>query len=133
MSTLSGGCLCGAVRYELRGPILAVTHCHCRMCQRASGAPVVTWASVAREDYAATAGVMARYQSSDRAWRGFCPTCGSQLAFEYEASPGKVYINVGALDDPAAVTPERNIWLQSRLPWQPYDEALPHFAGDAED
>jgi hypothetical protein len=133
MTELTGGCLCGAVRYALRGPILAVTHCHCRMCQRASGAPVVTWASVARKDYAATAGVMARYQSSDKAWRGFCTSCGSQIAFEYEASPDTVYLNVGALDEPGAVTPERNIWTHSRLPWQPIDEALPQYPGDAED
>ncbi|MCH7570537.1 MAG: GFA family protein, partial [Deltaproteobacteria bacterium] len=68
---ITGGCLCGDVRFYASGPPRRVTHCHCDMCRRAVGAVVATFATFksSRVDWR---GQLARYDSSDRAWRGFC-------------------------------------------------------------
>ena len=72
---LTGGCLCGGVRYAIAGPPNRVVHCHCTMCRRASGGTVVTWAIVPAEAFRITAGRPAEYRSSPQATRRFCPSC----------------------------------------------------------
>jgi hypothetical protein len=74
---LEGGCLCGKVRYRISAEPRGADYCHCRMCQRASGAPVVPWLTVAREGFAWIKGEPAVYRSSRKAERLFCPTCGT--------------------------------------------------------
>ena len=93
-----GGCLCGQVRYRITGPIESVAHCHCSMCRRASGAPVVTWASVPIEAFAFTRGEPAIYKSSDHAERHFCAGCGAQLTFSSSRGGGDVDVTLGTLD-----------------------------------
>ena len=129
-ATIDGGCLCGAVRWRARGRVLSVTHCHCSMCRRASGAPVLTWASFAADDFALTSGALARYDSSPEAWRGFCAACGSQISFGYRSRPDLIYLTVGGFDDPQAVVPERHIWTDDRLLWLELSDTLPRHPGD---
>ncbi|MFQ5775190.1 MAG: GFA family protein [Kiloniellaceae bacterium] len=124
-----GGCLCGAVRYRIDGPIDSVVHCHCSMCRRASGAPVVTWLTVAADRFALTKGEPVRFKSSDHGERGFCPTCGAQITFVTRHRPQEVDVTVGSLDHPEAHPAERHIWTSSRLPWLRLDEELPAYAG----
>ena len=69
---LTGGCLCGALRYEIDGTGESASHCHCGMCRKASGAAFVTWISVAHERFRYTQGAPASYRSSDIASRSFC-------------------------------------------------------------
>ena len=132
-SAMAGGCLCGALRYEIEAAPRHVTHCHCRMCQRASGAAVLTWAAVPREQFRITKGAPGVYASSDFAAREFCPGCGGQLFFRYMGSggdPGLVYFTVGSLDDPARVSPEQHIWTSARLPWLHMADGLPEHEGE---
>ena len=68
----AGGCLCGSVRYEVSGPAVALCFCHCRSCQRASGAAVVPWGTFARENFRFTRGAAAEYRSSTPVRRGYC-------------------------------------------------------------
>ncbi|MFP6688910.1 MAG: GFA family protein, partial [Alphaproteobacteria bacterium] len=75
---LVGGCLCGAVRYEIDGAADSISNFHCGMCHKASDAAFVTWIGVAHERLRYTQGVPASYRSSDIASRSFCGTCGSQ-------------------------------------------------------
>ena len=84
---LEGGCLCGAVRYRIGAEPDHAGYCHCRMCQRAAGAPVVAWLTVARAAFAWTRGEPAVYRSSAKAERLFCGACGTQLAFREIAEP----------------------------------------------
>ena len=72
--------MCGRLRYAARDPIDA-GYCHCRMCQRSSGAPVLAWVSFPVAAFAWEAGAPSVYQSSDRGQREFCPSCGTQLVF----------------------------------------------------
>ena len=120
-----GGCLCGAVRYRLRGPFSSVVQCHCRLCQRAAGAPLVTWLTLPKADFTVTVGELAHYDSSAHAQRGFCRGCGTQITFWTERYPAEVDVTVASLDEPGAVPPERQIWTRSRLSWMPLDPDLP--------
>lgn len=122
---LEGGCLCGSVRYRISGPPHVAGYCHCRMCQRASGAPVVPWLIVASADFAWTAGPPRVYRSSPGAERLFCPSCGSQLAARPIAQPELFEVTLVSLDDPTATAPDHHIWTASRIAWFDTADDLP--------
>jgi hypothetical protein len=82
--SLEGGCLCGAVRYRISGAPRSADYCHCRMCRRAAGAPVVARLTVANGFFSWTRGEPAVYRSSLDAERFFCRECGTQLALRDE-------------------------------------------------
>jgi hypothetical protein len=124
---LEGGCLCGRVRYRIDGPPDHADYCHCRMCQRASGAPVVPWLTMASADFAWTAGEPAVYRSSPGAERLFCGACGTQLGFRELANPASLDVTLASLDDPAAVRPNHHIWTASRIAWFDIADDLPHY------
>ena len=124
---LDGGCLCGGVRYRVSAEPSHADYCHCRMCQRSTGAPVVPWLTVAREGFAWTAGEPAVYRSSASAERLFCPACGTQLAFRDLADPLALDVTVASLDEPAAVPPSHHIWTSSRVAWFELADDLPRY------
>jgi hypothetical protein len=124
---LEGGCLCAAVRYRIGAAPDHADYCHCRMCQRATGAPVVPWLTVASGAFAWTTGEPAVYRSSQQAERLFCPRCGSQLAFRDLADPDHVDVTLASLDDPEAVRPSYHIWTSSRIGWFEVADALPRY------
>lgn len=126
-SAIEGGCLCGAVRYRTKGPVGSVVHCHCHLCRKASGAPVVTWISVPRESFAFTDGEPELYLSSSHGERRFCGACGSQLSFQSTREPEWLDIALGTLDDPGAYRVTHHIWTTSRLPDLHLDEDLPDY------
>lgn len=135
---IEGGCLCGGVRFRLARVPTDVAHCHCRLCQRSTGAPLVTWATVPRGDLELRSGEVAWYRSSPAARRGFCPTCGTQLFFAYDAEAdatrpdraaeaiAEIDVTVASLDDPDLCRPTRNIWTGSRRAFlHGFDSTLP--------
>ncbi len=128
-----GGCLCGAVRYRVDAAPGVVGHCHCTMCRKASGAPVVTWAVFPRTALAFTRGSLSTYRSSARAVRGFCGACGCQITFQYDDRPDRIDVTVGSLDRPDAVTPMRHIWTESQIDWVRMDDGLPRHSGAGEE
>lgn len=125
--TAQGGCLCGAVRYEIHGPLVDAGYCHCRLCQKSSGAPVVAWATLAVSGFRYVLGEAAVYQSSVSGQREHCAVCGTQLVFRSAHSPQTLDITLASLDDPAAVPPEYHIWLQSRVSWLHIKDDLPGY------
>lgn len=128
--TYTGGCLCGAVRYESTAAPRDAGYCHCRMCQILSGAPVLPWASFALGDFSYVKGEPKVYLSSRDGQREFCENCGSQLAFR-PVGGKTVEINTGTLDDPAAVRPEYHIWCDSRVAWFETDDDLRRYPESA--
>ena len=115
--TLEGGCLCGAVRYHLDGDIEESAYCHCRTCQRQSGAPVVAWFAIAPNAFAYTKGKPKGYRASDRATREFCGDCGTYLLFREDDATASLGVNTATLDDPAQVPPTFHIWHESHIAW----------------
>lgn len=127
---LTGGCLCGALRYVFEGKPDAAGWCHCRMCQRSSGAPAQTYVLLPAGGFRYVAGVPAVYRSSEHGERRFCPVCGSQVEFRDARDPAHVSLNSGTLDDPSLAPPDRHIWTSSEVPWFAAADSLPRFPGD---
>jgi hypothetical protein len=122
---LEGGCLCGAVRYRIDAEPEHAGYCHCRICQRAAGAPVVAWLTVALAAFAWTKGEPVVYRSSAKAERLFCGACGTQLVFREVALPGELDVTLASLDEPAGIPPSHHIWTSSRIPWFDVADDLP--------
>jgi hypothetical protein len=122
---LTGGCLCGEVRYEAAGTPFHQTNCHCSMCRRASGAPMVAWFSVPYAQLRWTSGVPTRYRSSAHAVRSFCPRCGTQLTFQSDRYPEEIDITTCSLDDPEQAPPQDHTRTSSQLRWVKLDDGLP--------
>lgn len=127
---MDGGCLCGRVRYRVAGPVHETAHCHCTMCRRGSGAPVVTWAVTSPDHFAWTAGTPATYASSPGCKRTFCAACGTKLTFTDAKRPGDVDIATGSLDDPGGVTVGIQIYGRSKVAWVRIDPHVPFRAGE---
>ncbi|MBL8393466.1 MAG: GFA family protein [Candidatus Accumulibacter sp.] len=131
MSTsLTGGCLCGAVRYESSVPPVMTGNCHCRDCQRASGsayAPTL-FAPSAAVTITGEVKYFTNKGSSGRAVsRGFCPGCGSQLFGTVEQMPGLLAIRAGTLDDPSLFQPAIDLFTSRAPAWDFMDPKLPKF------
>ena len=124
MASYEGGCLCGGVRYRVTAAAIDTGYCHCRMCQRNSGAPVVAWTTFPARGFSWTAGSPATYVSSPQIQRQFCAHCGSYLVFRREDST-EVSVNTASLDDPGAFQPQMHIFIESRIPWFRTDDDLP--------
>ena len=121
----SGGCLCGAIRYRLASEPYDAGYCHCRMCQRFSGAPVMAFATVPMDDLIFEQGRPAKRRSSNLGERWFCRDCGSSLAMWTSYAPGEVDIAVANLDEPVDLPPNFHIWRESRIGWFDTIDALP--------
>ena len=118
----TGGCLCGDVRYSVRGEPVHVGRCHCADCRKESGGAFTIyghWPIAAFE----LSGEIASYQG-----RGFCPRCGSRLLDPPEPGDTLVEIRLGSLDDaPFALKPEAEVWVKRREQWiPPVDGASQH-------
>jgi hypothetical protein len=87
MTVLRGSCLCGGVRFEIDGPLMRSSHCHCRQCQKAHGAPFRTRTRVAAADFRFLAGeeLVSFYESTPGTHRGFCKVCGAPMLGKAEA------------------------------------------------
>ena len=114
---LSGGCLCGQIRYRTTSPVRDGYWCHCRMCQLAFGSVAAPFINVesASVDWLAEP---AWYASSRFAERAFCARCGTPLAFRYLDSD-RIDLSVGSLDEPGKIAPTSHFAVESRVPgWE---------------
>lgn len=127
---LTGGCLCGALRYAFEGEPGAAGWCHCRMCQRSSGTSAQAYVLLPAAGFRYVAGEPAVYASSEHGERRFCPVCGSQVEFRDARDAARISLNSGTLDDPSLVPPDRHIWTSSELPWFAAAGSLPRFPED---
>ncbi len=125
---LTGGCLCGDIRYRIDAAPAEALYCHCRMCRRAHGAPVVAWLSIARADFSVTSGRPCSYQSSHTAIRCFCGRCGTPLTWESVANLSLVDVAISTLDEPATIAPDLHLWTDSRISWFDTADHLPRYA-----
>ena len=126
-----GGCLCGAVRFEVRLPMQVSAHCHCSMCRRAHGAAFVTWVRLPKEQLSiiAAPGRVAWYQSSEPARRGFCAVCGSSLFFESEDSQETTDVVLANIDGPNDLSPQLHVFYDDRVDWIEVGDDLPRLGG----
>jgi hypothetical protein len=125
---LTGGCLCGAVRYETTGEPTLLCCCHCESCRKAAGAPMVPWGTYRTTQFVVTRGRIAEFRSSPPVTRGHCADCGTSLTYRHETRPGEIDVTLASFDDAAALAPTAHIWVQDKLPWVTLADGLPQFA-----
>jgi hypothetical protein len=113
---ITGGCLCGAIRYEGRGEPYNITHCHCLDCRKSTGAAFVTWASFARPAFRFVLGEP-RMITWEGRLRSFCDKCGSSLTFMSGPDSNEVDVTVATFDEPERVSPGDHVWVCDRLRW----------------
>lgn len=123
--TLSGGCQCGRIRYEVTGEPMLSAICHCSMCRRANAAPVVAWAMFHESQVTFTGSPLRQYRSSEEAQRGFCEHCGTQISFTASFLPELIDITTGSLDQPESVRPSLHYWYDRHLSWVEFADGLP--------
>jgi hypothetical protein len=128
---LRGGCLCGGVRFEIEPPTRFCAHCHCSLCRRAHGAPLVTWAGVPLAQFRITHGkeLLGSYASSPRAKRSFCKGCGSSLLFESSRWPNEIHVAVANIDTPLDRPVSAHVFFDDRADWFALDAPLARYGG----
>ncbi len=127
--TVTGGCLCGKVRYEAQVFLKSGYYCHCRMCQKSSGQPAEITVPIKAGTLVFTKSAPKYYVSSEYGKRGFCEDCGSRLLWKSvdPANDWLTNIDVGSLDNPDEARPSNHIFVDTKLPWYVIDEHLPKF------
>lgn len=131
MTTLSGGCLCGEVRFEVSEAPLSAVCCHCRGCQQAHSAPFAALALIPPGGVALTRGTPARHEtvanSGAATFREFCGACGTHLFSGGADFPEFRAVKLFALDDPTAFAPVAHVWTSRAVAWSPPSDGLPCF------
>ena len=121
----TGGCLCGAIRYVARGVPVNVRICHCRICQRATGAPFFARA-LFPIDAVAVQGRTSAFASSPELRRRFCPSCGTSVFAQREEA--YLAVTLASLDEPGQLPPTLHMWTSSKVPWVELNDGLPQFS-----
>lgn len=125
-----GQCLCGAVAFEAKGAPVVVAHCHCRDCQRLTGAGHSTGAMFPLDRFSIRGPVREyrlKSEAENEVTRVFCPSCGSPILGRNTAMPGFVTISLGTLDDSSMFEPVVTIFARNRKPWDAMDDSIATF------
>ncbi len=128
-----GGCDCRAVRYQIETPPLFVHCCHCRWCQRESGASFALNAMIEADRVTLLSGTPEIVDTPSQSGKGQriarCPTCRLALWSTYSGAGPKIrFVRVGTLDDPDALPPDVHIFTASKQPWVVLPDGVPAFA-----
>ena len=129
-TAVTGGCLCGRVRYEAQVFLQRGYACHCTVCQKSTGQPAELTVLIKAGSLKYLKDQPKFYQSSPGGKRGFCGECGSRIVWQ-AIDPDDDWLtnlSVGSLDDPAAVRLNCHIYVDTQLPWYDVCPGLPRFA-----
>lgn len=124
---LTGGCFCGAIRYETDGVPFDLTNCRCSICRRISGAPFVAWFSVRRDTFRLVRGSPASFKSTPQALRSFCAQCATPLTFEHQDHRDEIDVTLCSLDKPDQFAPSDHTHVDTKLAWVSLDDGLPAY------
>ena len=123
--TIQGSCLCGAVAFEISGPLPAADGCHCTKCRKSSGHFFVS-ADVKRTQLTLTRTDGLRwFQSSEKVRRGFCGTCGSSVFFDPPADRDWIAVAMGALEIPTGGRIEKHIFVADKGDYYEISDGVP--------
>jgi hypothetical protein len=128
---LTGGCICGGVRFEVAEALLGAIFCHCKRCQRRTGTGVSITALTAPGSFRIVSGEeLARsWDPGDGGWvKSFCGECGSQISTTNAENPELIAVRMGALDEDPGIRPFAHQFVTYAAPWAPVpDDGLPRF------
>jgi len=125
----TGGCLCGAIRYQVSGLPLSTIYCHCSSCRKHTGAPVVALVGFRRDQVSYETHAPKVYESSPGVGRAFCDQCGTPLTWEGDGGDDGplVEILISTLDNPGAFKPEYHVHHGERISWFETSDTLPRY------
>lgn len=128
-----GGCLCGAIQYEVDAFNTAMGHCHCSMCRKFHGAAFVTYGEAGKSDFRWLRGEedLQAYRADNGTTRRFCRHCGSSMTFSSANGPDDVVeVALGTLDSNLDLSPDAHIFVGSKANWAEILDDLPQYIGD---
>ena len=128
-NAISGGCLCGGVRFEVDPPFIRAGHCHCSRCRKHSGTFGLTQARVRREQFRLLQGadLIRVYGKGQGAVKAFCTTCGSSLFGGTWPDGPQISIRMGTFDGDPGIRPQFHTYVGSRAPWDEINDTLPQY------
>jgi hypothetical protein len=127
---LTGGCLCGGVRYEISAPLVGASYCHCTRCQRRTGSAAACSARVAPGSLRITAGeeLIKSWDPPDGFKKAFCSNCGGALWSQNPADPEMIAVRMGTFDSDPGVRPTHHQFTAYAAVWEPIpDDGLPRY------
>jgi len=126
---ITGNCFCGAVRYEITGPLLIFANCHCPDCRKFSGSAFSSVLAVEAGGFRVTSGDdhLVPYPSSPGKHRYFCKICGCHLFARAEQRPGMVIVRAGTLNDDPKMKPQCHVWVSAKAPWEDIGDSLTQY------
>lgn len=127
---MKGGCHCGETRYAVSGVPFDADYCHCRDCQKTTGAPFGAWMDFKKEQVRWAGEEPAEYASSEFIRRGFCPKCGATISYRSTQYPDYYTLSIASLDDPNLVRPNYHIYTDSQLNWLVIEDDCRRYAGE---
>jgi hypothetical protein len=135
MAKITGGCLCGSVRYTSEAEPALVAVCHCPTCQKNTGSAFSLNIAIPTDAVTITGGTHATYEDRSGAsgnpfFRTFCSRCGSPISGSGQAYPGLTFIKAGTLDDPSWVKPGVHMWCSAKQPWVMIEDGVAQVPGN---
>lgn len=131
VESITGGCLCGSIRYEIKQDVKNIITCHCTHCQKASGSGMSHNTVVPKSIFHLSSGQPKVFadtaDSGNKLFRAFCPDCGSPIYSQRELVPDILIVKVGTLDNSNAMKVVMNIWTRSARPWAHIDPATEQY------
>ncbi len=128
---LTGGCACGAVRYEQTGEPIVSFHCHCRACQQYTGSGYIASTLFPAATFKITKGAVREFATTgdngSEIYRGFCENCGSPVVTRLARIPDVVGIPAGSMDDPSVHKPVMDLFVRDAQPWDFMDPSRTKF------
>ena len=124
-----GGCLCGAVRFEITGGISSIVYCHCSLCRKAQGSAFATNGYVAAKEFVFLSGEdeLTPYQSSPGQTKYFCRLCGSPILSKNVNRPDVVRVRLGTIESNITERPQAHIFVNSKANWEDISDELPQY------
>jgi hypothetical protein len=124
-----GGCLCGAVRFEILDGIRNIVYCHCSQCRKAQGSAFAANGIVDSNQFRILQGEdkLTAYESSPGQFKYFCKVCGSPIISKRPAAPEQVRVRLGTIESDIAELPQAHIFVTSKAQWETICDDLPHY------
>jgi hypothetical protein len=127
---VTGACMCGAVRFEVSGPLGDALYCHCNRCQRRTGSAFSVSARTVSDSFRITDGeeLVRSWRPPDGWEKSFCANCGGHLYATHPDDPEVISVRMGALDRDPGIRPSAHQFTAYAAPWDPIpDDGLPRF------
>ena len=126
---MRGRCFCGAITFEIHGPVQACVTCHCESCRRQCSAPMTAYIGVLDAHWKWTGKEPKVFNSSPGVERRFCDNCGTPLSFRSEKMSGMMHFFASAMEAPEQFEPTLHAAFEEKLPWLKLADHLPRCIG----